>query len=90
MKTALVSEYRKRLSAFHQSVLSEHDPLVIKLAGDDDVVILPRSDYENLQETIYILKDKLTMASLLESRVRATGRKKFKTMQQAFKDVVEN
>lgn len=56
MKSIQVSEYRKKLSKYHKMVLENHDPILIKVAGGDDVVILPREDFENLQETIYILK----------------------------------
>jgi len=73
LRTALVSEYRKKLSQYHKSILRDHEPLVIKVPGEDDVVILARSDYESLEETIYILQDKATIASIVEGRARNAG-----------------
>lgn len=91
LKTALVSEYRKKLSEYHKAVLHDHDPLVVKVPGEDDVVILARADYESLEETIYILKDKSTMASLLEGRARQAGQAApYKEMSEVFRDVLED
>ena len=68
MKTITVSKYRSKLSQFNKHVISEHEPLLIRLPENDDVIVLSRKDYENLQETIYILKDEVTMSSLLAGR----------------------
>ncbi len=67
MITAKVSDYRSHLSSFHKRVISDHDLLLIS-GQDGNVVILPEDDYENLIETIYILRDKTTMKSLEETR----------------------
>lgn len=93
MKSIQVSEYRKRLSQYNKMVLENHDPLFIKVTGEDDVVILPRKDFENLQETIYILKDKITMASLIEGRTRTknnTITAQYKDMETVFADALED
>jgi prevent-host-death family protein len=69
MKSLQVSEYRRRLAFYNKSVVDNHDPLIVSLPSRDDVVVVARKDFENLQETIHILKDKVTMASLLAIRV---------------------
>jgi prevent-host-death family protein len=74
MRVAQVSEYRKRLAEFHKSVVENHDPLIIGLPGGEDVVVMSWTDYENLQETMHVLKDSVTMASLLEGRIRVAAR----------------
>lgn len=68
MKTTRVSEYRSHLSGFHKRVLEDREPLRVSGSNQGDVVVIPADDYENLEETIYILKDKATLNSLLESR----------------------
>jgi PHD/YefM family antitoxin component YafN of YafNO toxin-antitoxin module len=35
---------------------------------------MSRTDYENLQETMHVLKDAVTMASLLDGRMRVSAR----------------
>ncbi|HUZ17769.1 MAG TPA: type II toxin-antitoxin system prevent-host-death family antitoxin [Spirochaetia bacterium] len=63
-----VSEYRSHLSGFHRRVLEDREPLLVSGSNQGDVVVLPADDYELLQETIQILKDKATLNSLLQSR----------------------
>lgn len=67
MITAKVSDYRSKLASFHKRVITDHDPLLIS-GQDGNVVVIPEDDYENLIETIYILRDKITMASLAQAR----------------------
>ena len=68
MRTAKISEYRSRLSSYHKSVLNDHEPLRIVGGSRGDLMVIPANDYEILQETISILKDRATMNSLLENR----------------------
>jgi len=68
MKTTRVSEYRSHLSSFHRRVLEDREPLRVSGSNQGDVVVIPADDYERLEETIYILKDRATLNSLLEAR----------------------
>ncbi|GAH14230.1 unnamed protein product [marine sediment metagenome] len=90
MITAKVSEYRSHLSSFHKKVISDHDPLLIS-GHYGNVVIIPEDDYENLIETIYILRDKTTIKSL-ESVRKEIASDSFKghDLKNIFKDVLEN
>ena len=73
MKVAQISEYRRRLAEFHRTVIENHDPLIINLPGGEDVVVMSRTDYENLHETMHVLKDAVTMTSLINGRIRVSG-----------------
>ncbi len=91
MRTARISEYRSSLSSFHKSVLDNHEPLRIVGGSRGDVVVVPASDYENLQETISILKDRATMNSLLENRVEYFNNSaEGQNIHEAFSDVLES
>jgi len=93
MRITNVSEYRKKLSQFNKNVIGNREPLIIRLPEDDDVVVLSRKDYENLQEIVYILKDKVTMASLLAGRkaaAEAPEQPYGKDMSSVFSDVLED
>jgi antitoxin YefM len=88
MRVAQVSEYRKRIAEFHKSVIENHDPLIIDLPGGEDVIVMSRTDYENLQETMHVLKDSVTMTSLLEGRIRVNSSESAgKDPTTVFKDV---
>lgn len=93
MRSLQVSEYRKHLSRYNRSVVEDHDPLIIQVPGQDDVVVIARRDIENLQETVYVLKDKTTMASLLESRLEVAERgnsASYRGMDEVFTDAMED
>lgn len=68
MNTTRVSEYRSHLSGFHRQVLRDREPLLVSGGNQGDVVVLAAQDYELLQETINVLKDRATLNSLLASR----------------------
>ena len=91
METARISEYRSQLSNYHKGVLEDHEPLRIVGGSRGDVVILPAEDYERLQETIGILKDKATLNSLLETRAEFhNGNVIGQSIEEAFSDVLES
>lgn len=90
MQLTKISDYRGRLAKYHKKILEDHDPL--RIAGSEgDVVVMAASDYENLIENLYILKDKVTMNSLLNSR-RDMAQKTFSglTVEEAFDDLMDN
>jgi len=90
MITAKVSDYRSHLSTFHKKVLSDHDPLMIS-GQEGNVVIIPEDDYENLVETIYILRDKRTMKSLEDIRTNVRNNQFQNTdIMTEFSDVMES
>ena len=90
METARISEYRSNLSSYHRAVLEDHEPLRIVGGSRGDVVVVPAKDYENMQETISVLKDRATMNSLLENRSELAGAASdAQTISEAFKDVLE-
>jgi len=90
MQTAKISDYRSHLSEYHKRIMDDRDPLRIA-SRSGDVVVLPAVDYENLVETIYILKDKVTMSSLLKTRTDM-AQKSFQGIEvgDGFKDILES
>ncbi len=88
MKTAKISDYRSNLSDFHKKIITQNDPLRIS-GPKGDLVILPADDYENMIETLYILKDKKTIQSINEIRTQLKSEKlKGATIEQVFGDVL--
>ena len=67
MTTARISEYRSNLSLYHSRVLSDHEPLRIIGPSRGDVIVIAADDYDRLQASITVLKDRATLNSLLES-----------------------
>jgi len=91
MKIVKTGDYRANLAKYHKKVLLDHEPLRISPGENGDVVIVCADDYENLKEAIYILKDKVTMQSLLRiSTELKAGTYKGKSIGEIFGDVMDN
>ena len=55
MEITTYSNFRKNLKTFMDKVSSSRGPLFVTLARDEDIVVLSKSDYESMQETLYLL-----------------------------------
>lgn len=89
MQTAKVSDYRSNLATLHSSVIKNHNPLMVS-GRDGDVVIIAADDYENILETIHILKDKITINSLMNVREQMSNNTfSGQETQDAFKDLMD-
>ena len=87
MLNTKVSDYKTKLTSYHRRVVDDRE--ILRVSGDGaDVVVLAADDFENLQETIHILKDEATMASLLQTRREiAEGTFQGVTLAEAFDDM---
>ncbi len=92
MTTARISEYRSNLSSYHNQVLSDHEPLRIVGPSRGDIVILAAEDYERIQDSISVLKDRATLNSLLAGRSDFPGAAQEANveMKDVFNDVMDS
>ncbi|MBI9064791.1 MAG: type II toxin-antitoxin system prevent-host-death family antitoxin [Marinilabiliaceae bacterium] len=76
MEIATYTAFRQNLKRFMDKVLENHTPLFITRAKGDDVVVLAKSDYESMQETLHLLsspKNAARIASALEEYEQGKG-----------------
>jgi antitoxin YefM len=55
MEITTYSNFRQNLKSFMDKVLSSHIPLYVSRAKGEDVVVLSKTDYESMQETMYLI-----------------------------------
>ena len=55
MEITTYSNFRQNLKSFLDQVLSSHTPLFVSRSKGEDVVVIPKSDYDSIQETLYLL-----------------------------------
>ncbi|TVR15069.1 MAG: type II toxin-antitoxin system prevent-host-death family antitoxin [Planctomycetota bacterium] len=67
MKAMTYSSARKNLAKTIETVISDHDPVIITKKGDEAVVMLSLEDYESIQETAYLLRSNANARRLMES-----------------------
>jgi len=92
MITARISEYRSKLSSYHNQILSDHEPLRIIGPSRGDIVVLAAEDYERIQNSIAVLKDRATLNSLLQGRsdFPESDQESTMEMKDVFTDVLDS
>ena len=67
MEITTYSNFRQHLKSFLDKVMESNTPLYVKRTKGEDVVVLSKSDYESMEETLYILSSEKNRTHLLES-----------------------
>jgi len=90
MNTASVKEYRGSLAKFHRSVVADSDPLIVTGPRGGDIVVLSKKDFDDLELSLKILRDKPIVEGLVLAQQRLSGNiPPFKSTEQVFSDVLE-
>jgi len=66
MVVTTYTSFRQQLKSYLDKVRINHTPLVVTSAGNDDVVVISKADYESMEETFYLLKSPKNAARLLK------------------------
>lgn len=79
MEITTYSNFRLHLKSFMDLVLTTRSPLFVTRSKGEDVVVLSKSDYESMQETLYLLgspKNAERLARGLEEYKKGKGIKR--------------
>jgi antitoxin YefM len=55
MEITTYSNFRQNLKSFMDLVFKSRAPLIVTRSKGDDIVVMAKSDYESLNETLYLL-----------------------------------
>ncbi|MDG1333049.1 MAG: type II toxin-antitoxin system prevent-host-death family antitoxin [Crocinitomicaceae bacterium] len=55
MEITTYSNFRQNLKSFLDKVFVDHNPLFVTRTNGEDVVVMSKSDYESLTETLHLL-----------------------------------
>lgn len=66
MQITTYSNFRQNLKTYLDKVFLNHDPLFITRANGEDVVVLSKSDYESLTETLHLLGNPTNAKRLID------------------------
>ncbi len=67
MEITTYTTFRQKLSSFMNMVTQSHAPLFVTRQGKEDLVLLSKSDYEGMQETLYLMSSPENARRLNES-----------------------
>lgn len=79
MEITTYSNFRQNLKRFLDLVFSSREPLFVTRTKGDDVVVLSKTDYESMQETIHLLsvpKNAERIADALDEYRQGKGEQK--------------
>ncbi len=79
----LYSNFKQNLKGFIDMVLSTRAPLYIKRTKGEDVVVISKSDYDSMQETLYLLNNSKNAERL------AKGIKEYNQGKDVKRDLIE-
>lgn len=77
MGYATVSEFRSNIAKYLDEVTADRTELVITRQNNEAVVVLPLSDWESMQETLYLLGNPANAEHLRQSIADADAGKVF-------------
>lgn len=66
MQITTYSNFRQNLKTYLDKVFTNHDPLFVTRANGEDVVVLSKSDYESLTETLHLLGNPTNAKRLID------------------------
>ena len=67
MQITTYSNFRQNLKVFLDNVFVNHDPLFVTRTNGEDVVVLSKTDYESLTETLHLLGNPNNAKRLIDS-----------------------
>ena len=76
MRETTVNQFRAHLKDEVEEVIRRHEPLRITRRGGGDFVVISSEDWEQEQETLYVLQNSSLMKQIsesLESHTRKSG-----------------
>ncbi len=83
MEITTYTNFRQNLKSFLDDVLKNHNPLFVTRTKGEDIVVLAKSDYESLQETLHLLSSPKNAERLM------SGIEKYKKGEFIQKDLIE-
>jgi len=66
MEITTYSNFRQNLKSFLDKVFVDHIPLFVTRTNGEDVVILSKTDYESLTETLHLLSSPKNAERLMQ------------------------
>jgi antitoxin YefM len=67
MEITTYSVFRQNLKLFFDSVTSSRSPLYITRQGKEDMVVISKSEFDGMKETLHLLSSPKNAARLLEA-----------------------
>jgi antitoxin YefM len=88
MQSVSVNEFRSQLKRYVESVENSHDPLMVTRRNGESFVVMSASDWQQQQETLFVLQNSNLMAQIAAS-MKTFEAKKGKPLSKEQQDEID-
>ena len=75
MNCVNINQFQANIKQFIEQVIKQHLPLKVKGNNEQDFIIISAEDWEQQQETLYILQNSSLMQQIADSNITHNNRK---------------
>ncbi len=88
MREISVNQFRSSLKTFVDNVVSQHEPLVVTRKRGSDFVVIGADDWEQIQETLYVLQNKELMSQINSSLNTHDDKKGYQPTSEELNEII--
>ena len=75
MNITSFQKFREHFKSYIDKVVNDHIPLKVTSCNGDDFIVVSAKDWEQEQETLYVLQNKSLMQQIADSQITHNQRK---------------
>ena len=88
MDTVNVNEFRDSLKECIEKVVSQHNPLKVTRQNGEDFIVISSADWEQEQETLYVLQNSNLMSQISNSIATHTHRQGYSPTDEEINEIL--
>ncbi|MDJ0659882.1 MAG: type II toxin-antitoxin system Phd/YefM family antitoxin [Crocosphaera sp.] len=89
MNDISISQFTNNIQDFIEQVIEQHTPLKISTQNGEDVIIINAKDWEQQQETLFILQNSQLMQQINDSMMTHTQNKGYTPNQEELNEILD-
>ena len=88
MNSVNVNQFQANIKQFIEQVIKQHLPLKVKGTNGQDFIVISAEDWEQQQETLYILQNSSLIQQIADSTITHTHRKGYSPTDEELDEII--
>ncbi|MDJ0581625.1 type II toxin-antitoxin system Phd/YefM family antitoxin [Crocosphaera sp.] len=88
MNSVNVNQFQANIKQFIEQVISKHLPLKVKGNNGQDFIVISAEDWEQQQETLYVLQNSSLMQQIADSAITHNKRKGYSPTDEELDEII--
>ncbi|MGK7957574.1 MAG: type II toxin-antitoxin system Phd/YefM family antitoxin [Crocosphaera sp.] len=89
MNCVNVNQFQENIKHFIKQVINQHIPLKVKGNDGEDFVIISAEDWQQQQETLYVLQNSSLMQQIADSSITHKQRKGYSPTDEELDEIID-